>query len=77
MMENCNYDREEMMILNMVRKGVFGELLHAECGYLHDLRALKLSPTYYEGRWRVKFSIERTATLSHARPRARSPSGWT
>ena len=29
MMENCCYDREEMIILNMVRQGVFGELLHA------------------------------------------------
>jgi Glycosyl hydrolase 109, C-terminal domain/Oxidoreductase family, NAD-binding Rossmann fold len=58
MMENCNYDREEMMILNMVRKGVLGELLHAECGYLHDLRELKLSPTYYEGRWRIEHSIK-------------------
>jgi predicted dehydrogenase len=63
MMENCNYDREEMMILNMVRKGLFGELLHAECGYLHDLRALKLSPTYYENRWRIKYSIEHNGDL--------------
>ncbi len=28
MMENCCYDRTEMMVLNMVRKGVFGELVH-------------------------------------------------
>jgi predicted dehydrogenase len=63
MMENCNYDREEMMILNMVRKGLFGELLHAECGYLHDLRALKLSPTYYEGKWRLQESIARNGDL--------------
>ncbi|MFO7894417.1 MAG: Gfo/Idh/MocA family oxidoreductase, partial [Longimicrobiales bacterium] len=46
MMENCCYDRTEMMILNMVRHGVFGELLHAECGYLHDLRELKLTDFY-------------------------------
>ena len=38
MMENCCYDRIEMMMLNMVRKGLFGEVLHAEGGYLHDLR---------------------------------------
>jgi predicted dehydrogenase len=43
MMENCCYDRTEMMILNMVRQDLFGELLHAECGYLHDLRELKLT----------------------------------
>ena len=42
-MENCNYDRPELMVLNMVRKGLFGEVLHAECGYLHDLREVKFS----------------------------------
>jgi hypothetical protein len=58
MMENCCYDRTEMMILNMVRQGLFGELLHAECGYLHDLRELKLTD-FYEGNWRVRYSIRR------------------
>lgn len=62
MMENCCYDRTELMILNMVRQGVFGELLHAECGYLHDLRELKLTD-FYEGRWRVKHSIARNGDL--------------
>ncbi|HEX5819794.1 MAG TPA: Gfo/Idh/MocA family oxidoreductase, partial [Gemmatimonadales bacterium] len=63
MMENCCYDREEMMILNMVRQGLFGDLLHAECGYLHDLRDLKLSRTFYEGRWRLAHSIKRNGDL--------------
>ena len=62
MMENCCYDRPEMQILNMVRQGLFGELLHAECGYLHDLRQLKLSDFYYD-RWRVKHSIARNGDL--------------
>jgi predicted dehydrogenase len=62
MMENCCYDRTEMMILNMVRQGLFGELLHAECGYLHDLRELKLTD-FYEGRWRVQHSIHRNGDL--------------
>jgi len=62
MMENCCYDRAELMILNMVRHGVFGELLHAECGYLHDLRQLKLSDFYYD-RWRVKHSVRRNGDL--------------
>jgi len=35
MMENCCYFRNAMMVLNMVRKGLFGELLHAEAGYQH------------------------------------------
>src|SRR5204863_3249228 len=62
MMENCNYDRPEMAILNMVRRGMFGELLHAECGYLHDLRGEKLSD-YYVGRWRLQHSIRRNGDL--------------
>ncbi len=62
MMENCCYDRTEMMILRMVRQGVFGELLHAECGYLHDLRTLKLTD-YYVNRWRVQHSIRRNGDL--------------
>jgi len=63
MMENCSYDRTELMILNMVRKGLFGELLHAECGYLHDLRALKLNPNGYQGMWRIYHSIKRNGDL--------------
>jgi Glycosyl hydrolase 109, C-terminal domain/Oxidoreductase family, NAD-binding Rossmann fold len=51
MMENCNYDRMEMMVFNMVRQGVFGELLHAEGGYLHDLREIKFADSG-EGLWR-------------------------
>ena len=43
MMENVNYMREEMAILSMVRKGLFGELLHAEGAYEHDTRYLKIS----------------------------------
>jgi Glycosyl hydrolase 109, C-terminal domain/Oxidoreductase family, NAD-binding Rossmann fold len=62
MMENCCYDRTEMMVLNMVRQGLFGELLYAECGYLHDLRELKLTD-YYENRWRINHSIRRNADL--------------
>jgi hypothetical protein len=62
MMENCCYDRTELMIFNMIRQGIFGELLHAECGYLHDLRELKLSD-FYEERWRIKYSIKRNADL--------------
>jgi predicted dehydrogenase len=63
MMENCCYDRPEMMIFNMMRQGLFGELLHAECGYLHDLRRLKFSDTYYYDRWRIKHSIARNGDL--------------
>jgi predicted dehydrogenase len=62
MMENCNYDRVEMMILNMVKKGMFGELLHAEGGYLHDLRDVK-HDMEGEGRWRRAHSMKRNGDL--------------
>ena len=38
MLENCCYDKRETMITNMVRKGLFGEIVHCEGGYRHDLR---------------------------------------
>ncbi len=39
MMENCCYGRDELMVLNMVKQGVFGEIVHASGGYHHDLRS--------------------------------------
>ena len=56
MMENCNYDRFEMMVLNMVEQGVLGELIHARCGYLHDLREVK-HDMQGEGVWRRHHSM--------------------
>lgn len=58
MMENCNYDRPEMMVFNMARQGLFGEILHAECGYLHDLRAIKFEDDH-EGLWRRAHALYR------------------
>lgn len=62
MMENCCYDKVELMTLNMVRKGLLGDLIHAECGYLHDLRDYKFRN---EGAamWRTMHSIKRNGDL--------------
>ncbi len=38
MLENCCYGREELMALNMVKKGVLGTIIHCQGGYHHDLR---------------------------------------
>ena len=62
LMENCNYDRMEMMAFNMVRKGVFGELLHAEGGYLHDLRSVKFADKG-EGLWRRAWATKVNGNL--------------
>jgi len=62
MMENCCYDRPEMLCLNLVRKGLLGEVLHAECGYLHDLRGVKFSEGG-EGLWRRAHATTRNGNL--------------
>jgi hypothetical protein len=62
MMENCCYDRRELMVLNMVRQGILGEILHTEGGYLHDLRGIKFSDRG-EGLWRLDHSIKRNGNL--------------
>ena len=38
LMENCCYGREELMVRNMVEQGIFGQVVHCEGGYRHDLR---------------------------------------
>ncbi len=38
LLENCCYGRDEMMVMNMAKQGVFGEIVHASGGYHHDLR---------------------------------------
>ncbi len=38
LLENCCYGKRELMVLNMVRKGLFGKIVHCEGGYYHDLR---------------------------------------
>ena len=57
MMENCNYGRSELLVLNLVRQGVLGEVLHAEGAYLHDLRDVQHDDA--EGLWRRAHQIGR------------------
>jgi len=38
LLENCCYGENELMVLNMVRQGIFGEIVHCSGGYHHDLR---------------------------------------
>ncbi|OGU66082.1 MAG: twin-arginine translocation signal domain-containing protein [Stygiobacter sp.] len=61
MLENCCYDFFEMATLNMARNGVLGEIIHAECAYLHDLRWLKFDKEKgYQGMWRLNYSEKHT-----------------
>jgi len=54
-LENCNYDFFEMATLNMAQKGLFGEIVHGEGAYIHDLRWLNFNDsTGYWNMWRLK-----------------------
>ena len=77
MMENVCYRRDVMAILNMVRQGLFGELIHLQGGYQHDLREVKFNngkdayghgcefgdKGWTEARWRTHHSVFRNGDL--------------
>jgi len=63
MMENVNYGREELMVLNMCRLGVFGELLHGEAAYIHDLRGQMQEIEHGTGSWRTLEYTKRNGNL--------------
>lgn len=63
MMENVNYGREELMVLNMCRLGVFGELLHGEAAYIHDLRGQMKEIDHGTGSWRTYEYARRNGNL--------------
>ncbi|MCE5205686.1 MAG: Gfo/Idh/MocA family oxidoreductase [Porphyromonadaceae bacterium] len=54
-LENCVYDFFELTTLNMAQQGVFGEVLHAEGSYIHNLKEFWDS---YDGDWRMQFNKE-------------------
>jgi hypothetical protein len=62
MLENCCYGENELFVLSLARQGVFGQLTHAECAYLHDLRGLLF--TYNaEGDWRRGYHTQYNGNL--------------
>ncbi|NMR27040.1 MULTISPECIES: Gfo/Idh/MocA family protein [unclassified Pseudoalteromonas] len=63
MMENVNYGRDELMVLNMVRQGVFGELLHGEAAYIHELRWQMKELEHKTGSWRTAWHAQRDGNL--------------
>lgn len=76
-LENVCYRRDVMAVLNMVRQGLFGELIHLEGGYQHDLRAVKFNDgkqpygggvefgpkAFHEAKWRTGHSVHRNGDL--------------
>ncbi len=77
MLENVCYRRDVMAVLNMVRQGLFGELIHLQGGYQHDLREVKFNDginpyghgvefgekALSEARWRTAHSVHRNGDL--------------
>ncbi len=62
LLENCCYDRKEMALFRMAREGVFGEIVHCEGGYRHDLRdEIAYGKEYRHGR--LKNFIARNGEL--------------
>jgi len=55
MAENYCYRRENMMVLNMVERGLFGEITYAEGSYVHDCRSLRVDRNG-QLTWRGEFS---------------------
>ena len=62
MLENCCYGENETLILNMVRAGLFGDLLYGEAAYIHDLREEMFSNAG-EGLWRRTVHTQRNGNL--------------
>jgi len=76
-LENVCFRRDVMAILKMVKEGLFGELIHLECGYQHDLRGVKFNDgvtpynsgvefgpnAFSEAKWRTWHSLYRNGDL--------------
>ncbi len=63
MLENCCYDFFELLTLNMARQGFFGEIVHCEGAYLHDLLEGNFSKTKYSDMWRLRENMQRNGNL--------------
>ena len=71
MLENCCYDFFELLTLNMARQGMFGDILHGEGAYIHNLMGYnfnkpvddRASDGAYTDMWRLKENASRNGNL--------------
>ena len=71
MLENCCYDFFELLTLNMARNGLFGDIIHGEGAYNHNLMGYNFkkpneerqSDGAYTGMWRLKENATRNGNL--------------
>jgi hypothetical protein len=76
-LENVCYRRDVLAALNMTRQNVFGELIHLEGGYQHDLRGVLFNDgknfdgkgaefgpqTVGEAQWRTQWNVDRDGDI--------------
>jgi predicted dehydrogenase len=67
---NTSYQRDVLAVLNMVRQGLFGELIHVQCGYQHNLLPVMIDNngnfgpgTRGEAEWRTNHYVHRNGLL--------------
>ncbi|MGQ9621647.1 MAG: Gfo/Idh/MocA family protein [Bacteroidales bacterium] len=71
MLENCCYDFFELLTLNMARQGMFGDIIHGEGAYIHNLLGMNFKKPVddrqtdgaYTGMWRLKENATRNGNL--------------
>ncbi len=71
MLENCCYDFFELLTLNMARQGLFGDIIHGEGAYIHNLLGMNFKKPIddrqtdgaYTGMWRLKENAARNGNL--------------
>jgi Glycosyl hydrolase 109, C-terminal domain/Oxidoreductase family, NAD-binding Rossmann fold len=71
MLENCCYDFFELLTLNMARQGMFGEIIHGEGAYIHNLMGYNFNKPQddkqvdgaYTDMWRLKENAARNGNL--------------
>jgi len=63
MLQNCCYDFFELLTLNMARQGFFGDIVHAEGAYIHNLIDLNFDKNGYENMWRLRENASRNGNL--------------
>lgn len=63
MMENCCYDFFELLTLNMARQGYFGEIVHGEGAYNHNLYDLNFDKNGYYEMWRLRENTRHNGNL--------------